>query len=174
MVDRTKNEGQEIMSLGRRISGIFSSTVCCLTFGKPHQFRKTGEKCMNFLKCLRNFLIENVFAVFPLLLAVLGWMPDQKKVQIRDWGALVFVVALALIVLAQADYSQTGLIPKFSSFIASGVFLTVASLLWITGLKLDTINQNHRHRCELCLTTSRSGGGDSAGFDRGGRQGPDI
>lgn len=40
---------------------------------------------MNLLRTLRNFVIANVFAVFPLLWAVLGWMPDQIKVRMRGW-----------------------------------------------------------------------------------------
>ena len=47
-----------------------------MTFAKPG---------MNLLKTLRNFAIANVFAVFPLLWAVLGWMPDQIKVRMRGW-----------------------------------------------------------------------------------------
>lgn len=74
-------------------------------------------------------------------------------------GGCSFAVATVLILPVLADYTRTGLVPKFPSLIASGVFLTVAILLWVTGLMLDTINQKHRQLFELFLTASRREGG---------------
>ncbi len=66
-------------------------------------------------------------------------------------GMLLFAAASALAIPVLAEYARTGLVPHFPKLIASGVFLTLAMLFWITGLMLDTINLKHRQLFELHL-----------------------
>ena len=63
--------------------------------------------------------------------------------------ALVFSIILLIPVLI--DYANTGLVPKFPSLIASGIFLLVTLLLWITGIILEVINRKQREIYELII-----------------------
>lgn len=81
-------------------------------------------------------------------------------------GGGCFAIAAALVAPVLVEYTQTGLVPKFPSLIASGVFLTVAILLWVTGLMLDTINQKHRQLFELFFTANQGGRDFSSEADR--------
>lgn len=70
-------------------------------------------------------------------------------------GGLALAASAGLAIPVLAEYARTGLVPHFPKFIASGVFLTLAMLFWVTGLMLDTINQKHRQLFELHLNAVR-------------------
>ena len=74
-------------------------------------------------------------------------------------GVFFLAASTALAIPVLAEYARTGLVPHFPKFIASGVFLNLAMLFWVTGLMLDTINQKHRQLFELHLTAFSCHGG---------------
>lgn len=61
---------------------------------------------MNLLKSVRNFAMANVLAVFPLLWAVLGWMPDQVKVRMRGWEEAPGSIMAKGVALAGEEYGE--------------------------------------------------------------------
>lgn len=61
------------------------------------------------------------------------------------------VFSIVLIVPVLSEYFETGLVPKFPSLIASGIFLVVSLLLWICGIILSVINKKHRQLYELIM-----------------------
>lgn len=63
--------------------------------------------------------------------------------------ALLFSVILGIPVLG--EYFKTGLVPRFPTLIVAGVFLTIALLLWITGLILQVIVVKQKQLYELFL-----------------------
>lgn len=63
--------------------------------------------------------------------------------------SLMFSILLIAPVLI--DYSNTGLVPKFPSLIASGIFLVVSLLLFICGIILQVVVKKHRQLYELLL-----------------------
>ena len=63
--------------------------------------------------------------------------------------ALVF--SICLLVPTLIGYVNTGMVEKFPSLIASGIFLLVALLLWITGIILKVINRKEREIYELII-----------------------
>lgn len=70
------------------------------------------------------------FGVFALILAL--------------FGLFLFLPVLT-------EYLRTGLVPRFPTLIASGVAETLALLLWICGLILDTVAKKHRQLFEINL-----------------------
>ena len=62
---------------------------------------------------------------------------------------LVFAVILLIPVLI--GYFNTGLVEKFPSLIASGIFLVVSLLLWICGIILGVIHKKQREIYELII-----------------------
>ncbi len=64
---------------------------------------------------------------------------------------LSLVFSVCLLVPVMVDYAQTGLVAKFPSLIASGIFLLVSMLLWITGIILQVINRKQREIYELII-----------------------
>lgn len=68
---------------------------------------------------------------------------------------VAFAASAVLFVPVLSEYFRTGLVPHFPRLIVAGVFFTLAILLWITGLILDTVVQKHRQLFELQLTAIR-------------------
>ena len=68
---------------------------------------------------------------------------------------VAFAASAVLFVPVLSEYFRTGLAPHFPRLIVAGVFFTLAILLWITGLILDTVVQKHRQLFELQLTAIR-------------------
>ncbi len=54
-----------------------------------------------------------------------------------------------------ADYVRTGLVPRFPTLIVSGVMMTLAILMLICGLILDTVAKKHRQLFEINLNILR-------------------
>lgn len=77
---------------------------------------------------------------------------EYKPVTFFNVCALFPIVfSICLIIPVMVDYINTGLVPKFPSLIASGVFLIIALLLWICGIILGVINKKHRQLYELIM-----------------------
>ncbi len=76
----------------------------------------------------------------------------------REYRPLAFFGLFALLFLAIGvvffvpvliDYIYTGLVPKFPSLIAAGVFLMLSILSITTGIQLDSVSKKHRQLFEL-------------------------
>ena len=64
-------------------------------------------------------------------------------------SALFLVLGIAFFVPVLIDYIGTGLVPKFPSFIAAGVFLILSLLCFATGVQADLVMKKHRQLFEL-------------------------
>lgn len=64
--------------------------------------------------------------------------------------ALLFLaLGMAFLVPVLIDYVRTGLVPKFPTFIAAGVFATMSLLPFACGLILNTVAVKHRQLFEV-------------------------
>ncbi len=61
------------------------------------------------------------------------------------------VVGVGLFIPVFAEYLRTGLVPRFPTLIVSGVLLTLAILMLVCGLILDTVAKKHRQLFEINL-----------------------
>lgn len=66
-------------------------------------------------------------------------------------AALMALVSLILFIPIFAEYLHTGLVPRFPTLIVCGVMGTMALLLWVCGLILDTVAKKHRQLFEINL-----------------------
>lgn len=66
-------------------------------------------------------------------------------------AALMALVSVILFIPVFAEYLHTGLVPRFPTLIVCGVMLTMALLLWVCGLILDTVAKKHRQLFEINL-----------------------
>jgi glycosyltransferase involved in cell wall biosynthesis len=65
---------------------------------------------------------------------------------------LLFAAAgVVLFIPVFAEYLRTGLVPRFPTLIVSGVLMTLAILLLVCGLILDTVAKKHRQLFEINL-----------------------
>ncbi len=62
-----------------------------------------------------------------------------------------FIFALILVIPVLKEYFETGLVPRFPSLIASGVFLMVSLLMLVCGIILDVVNKKQRQIYELIM-----------------------
>ena len=70
------------------------------------------------------------------------------------FGLFALVLALVGLLLffpVLSEYLRTGLVPRFPTLIVSGVMITMALLLWVCGLMLDTVAKKHRQLFEINL-----------------------
>ncbi len=66
--------------------------------------------------------------------------------------AIIFLLAsLLLASFPFYEYFKTGVVDKFPSLIVSGVFLTIALLLWVCGIILQVIVKKHKELYELLM-----------------------
>lgn len=70
----------------------------------------------------------------------------------NTFAGLSLLASLGLGIPVLVEYFRTGVVPRFPSLIASGVFLTISLLLWITGIILEVIVKKHKLLYELYLT----------------------
>lgn len=69
-----------------------------------------------------------------------------------NFCALVpLLFSIFLIVPVLIEYAKTGLVPRFPSLIASGIFLVVSLLLWVCGIMIHNINKKHKELYELIM-----------------------
>ena len=66
-------------------------------------------------------------------------------------AALLALVSVILFIPIFAEYLHTGLVPRFPTLIVCGVMGTMALLLWVCGLILDTVAKKHRQLFEINL-----------------------
>ena len=66
-------------------------------------------------------------------------------------AALMALVSVILFIPIFAEYLHTGLVPRFPTLIVCGVMGTMAVLLWVCGLILDTVAKKHRQLFEINL-----------------------
>ena len=66
-------------------------------------------------------------------------------------AALMTLVSVILFIPVFAEYLHTGLVPRFPTLIVCGVMGTMALLLWVCGLILDTVAKKHRQLFEINL-----------------------
>ncbi len=64
---------------------------------------------------------------------------------------LLLAVAAVLFIPVLAEFIQTGLVPRFPTLIVSGVMATLAILLLMCGIILDTVAKKHRQLFEVNL-----------------------
>ena len=66
-------------------------------------------------------------------------------------AGLMALVSVILFIPIFAEYLHTGLVPRFPTLIVCGVMGTMALLLWVCGLILDTVAKKHRQLFEINL-----------------------
>lgn len=66
-------------------------------------------------------------------------------------AAMMALVSVILFIPIFAEYLHTGLVPRFPTLIVCGVMGTMALLLWVCGLILDTVAKKHRQLFEINL-----------------------
>ena len=77
---------------------------------------------------------------------------EYKPLMFFGMFSIIFVAfSLMLGVPVVLEYAHTGLVPRFPSLIASGIFLIVALLLWNCGMILEVIIKKHKQLYELEL-----------------------
>lgn len=76
----------------------------------------------------REYKPTSFFGVFSILFLLIG---------------LVFFVPVII------DYAATGLVPKFPSLIAAGIFLVLAILSFVTGVQANFVSTKHRQLFEI-------------------------
>ncbi len=77
---------------------------------------------------------------------------EHKPALFFNLFAFLFLAfSIWLLVPVMIGYTQTGLVEKFPSLIASGIFLLVSLLLWIAGIILEVINKKQREIYELII-----------------------
>lgn len=72
------------------------------------------------------------------------------------FAALALLASVILGIPVLAEYFKTGLVPRFPTLIVSGVLLTIALLLWITGIILQVIVVKQKQLYELFLNQIKS------------------
>ena len=66
-------------------------------------------------------------------------------------AALFLIIGFVLGIPVFVDYFKTGLVERFPSLIVACFSLTIALLLWITGMILQVIVKKEKQRYELFL-----------------------
>lgn len=75
------------------------------------------------------------------------------------WGMislLLILISAAFLIPVLIDYTATGLVPRFPSLLASGVFLVLSLLSFVCGVLSDMIKIKHRQLYELVLNMQAS------------------
>lgn len=66
-------------------------------------------------------------------------------------GTVVLVFSLILLIPVLVEYVKTGLVPRFPTFIASGILGLISLLLYMCGIILEVIINKHRQLYELIM-----------------------
>ena len=75
---------------------------------------------------------------------------DYRPLSFFSLFAAVFaVVGLLMFIPVLVEFFRTGLVPRFPTLIVSGVMMTLAVLLFVCGLILDTVAKKHRQLFEI-------------------------
>ena len=70
-------------------------------------------------------------------------------------AGILFILSLLLFVPVFIDYIDTGLVPRFPTFIASSVLMVMTLLSLSSGLILDTNAKNSRKNFEIQMNIIR-------------------
>lgn len=82
---------------------------------------------------------------------------DYRPLSFFSLFAAVFaVVGLLMFIPVLVEFFRTGLVPRFPTLIVSGVMMTLAVLLFVCGLILDTVAKKHRQLFEINLNVLHS------------------
>ena len=94
---------------------------------------------------------------FKVLKTIATLFKEYKPATFFNIVATIFlIISLILGVPVFVEYFKTGLVPKFPSLIVSGVALTLAMLLWITGIILQVTVKHQHQMYELYLNLLRN------------------
>lgn len=64
---------------------------------------------------------------------------------------VLFAIGLVMFLPVLIEYFRTGIVPRFPTLIVSGVMITLAMLLLICGIILDTVAKKHKQQFEMNL-----------------------
>lgn len=64
---------------------------------------------------------------------------------------ILFAIGLVMFLPVLIEYFRTGVVPRFPTLIVSGVMITLAMLLLICGIILDTVAKKHKQQFEMNL-----------------------
>lgn len=93
---------------------------------------------------------------FKVLRTIVRLYKEYRPLSFFGLFALILALAgLVLFVPVFMEYLRTGLVPRFPTLIVSGVTFTLALLLWVCGLILDTVAKKHRQLFEINLNLLR-------------------
>lgn len=91
-----------------------------------------------------------------VLLTIFNLYRDYKPMHFFGWIAgILFILSLLLFVPVFIDYIDTGLVPRFPTFIASSVLMVMTLLSLSSGLILDTNAKNSRKNFEIQMNIIR-------------------
>lgn len=91
-----------------------------------------------------------------VLLTIFNLYRDYKPMHFFGWVAgILFILSLLLFVPVFIDYVDTGLVPRFPTFIASAVLMVMTLLSLSSGLILDTNAKNSRKNFEIQMNIIR-------------------
>lgn len=91
-----------------------------------------------------------------VLLTIFNLYRDYKPMHFFGWVAgILFILSLLLFVPVFIDYVDTGLVPRFPTFIASAVLMIMTLLSLSSGLILDTNAKNSRKNFEIQMNIIR-------------------
>jgi hypothetical protein len=83
-----------------------------------------------------------------------------KEYRPFSFFAIITIILLAIAVLffipVGIEYYQTGLVPKIPSLIASGIFLVLSLLSFVSGIILDSVAKNQRNLFEMLLSLNHT------------------
>ncbi len=92
-----------------------------------------------------------------VLMKIFNLYREYRPLAFFGLFALLFVaIGVIFFVPVLIDYIQTGLVPKFPSLIAAGVFLMLSILSITTGIQLDSVSRKHRQLFELLCNMQKS------------------
>ena len=91
-----------------------------------------------------------------VLLTIFNLYRNYKPMHFFGWIAgILFILSLLLFVPVFIDYIDTGLVPRFPTFIASSVLMVMTLLSLSSGLILDTNAKNSRKNFEIQMNIIR-------------------
>jgi glycosyltransferase involved in cell wall biosynthesis len=83
-----------------------------------------------------------------------------KEYRPFSFFAIITLILLAIAVLffipVGVEYYQTGLVPKIPSLIASGIFLVLSLLSFVSGIILDSVAKDQRNLFEMLLSINHT------------------
>ena len=137
-----------IINIPKEIVDIFS-----LIQQLPKDFEYVEELKMILIKAVEKGGLEDTFKDgFKVLKTIATLFKEYKPAMFFSTIAFIFLLgSLLLGVPVVVEFFETGLVPRFPSLIAAGIFLVVALLLWSCGIILQVIVKKHKQLYELMM-----------------------